>query len=491
MSAAHTTIQRRLMQMLLLISVVVALLTGGTLIVHDAITFRRQAAGEIASIGKLIAANSTAALAFDNAGDAAEVLATVAADSRILAAGLYERDGSLFAHFEVDDGQPALPPAPGADGARFSPPHLVSVQPVLLAEERIGTLYLRANLAPVYGRLFWYGSLVACVVVLALGVAYVVSRALQRQISEPVVELVRTAREVRQRGDFGVRAVKQRDDELGELTDAFNHMLADLAERDQTLRENEAKITELNAELEARVVRRTAELTAVNQELEAFSYSVSHDLRAPLRHIDGFTQMLKKRVESTIDDTSRRYLNTIMASAQRLGVLIDELLVFSRMGRVEMQRLTVDNAGLVETVRRELEHDINGRDIVWSIDDLPAVAGDPTMLRQVWQNLLGNAVKYTRHRPRAEITVSHRVDPEKGDVFLVRDNGAGFEMQYAHKLFGVFQRLHRDAEFEGTGIGLANVRRMIQRHHGSVGAEGIPGEGATFWFSLPRPRPDP
>jgi PAS domain S-box-containing protein len=236
---------------------------------------------------------------------------------------------------------------------------------------------------------------------------------------------------------------------------------------------------------EEEIIRQKKELEAANKELEAFSYSVSHDLRAPLRHVDGFVDLLRKQSAEKLDERGRRYLDIIADSARRMGALIDDLLVFSRMSRTDLRRAKVASESLVHEVRDAIQGEIRGR-VVWKVDRLPQVEADTAMLRQIWANLIGNAIKYSRTRDPAEIEIGC-TDSGNGEfVFFVRDNGVGFDMKYVDKLFGVFQRLHRSDEFEGTGIGLANVRRIVSRHGGRTWAEGKVDGGATFFFSLPK-----
>lgn len=243
----------------------------------------------------------------------------------------------------------------------------------------------------------------------------------------------------------------------------------------------EKQVKELNRQLEGKV----EQVSDVNRELEAFSYSVSHDLRAPLRHIAGFAGKLERHLGERLDEKGHHYLEVISSAAQRMAQLIDDLLVFSRLGRGAMRMQPVDMQSLVEEARALTETDAAGRRIDWKIAPLPVVVGDENMLRTVWQNLIGNAVKYTGQRELAKITVDTSRAPGGDYQFTVADNGAGFDMEYAGKLFGVFQRLHRASEFPGNGIGLANVRRIVARHGGRVWAEGEPGQGARFHFSLP------
>ena len=254
----------------------------------------------------------------------------------------------------------------------------------------------------------------------------------------------------------------------------------DITER----KRREEEIQGLNQEL----AKRSAELESINKELEAFAYSISHDLRAPLRHMASYTELLKKRASSVVDEKSNHYMGMILDSAKRMGNLIDDLLAFSRIGRADTQKTLFNLAQLVKEALTEVRQDTEGRNIAWKIGALPEFYGDRSMLRLVLVNLFSNAVKFTRPRAQAEIEIGC-ANGNKGElVVFVRDNGVGFDMKYVNKLFGVFQRLHDSDSFEGTGIGLATVQRIIHRHGGKVWAESLVDNGATFYFSAPRPQ---
>ncbi len=248
-------------------------------------------------------------------------------------------------------------------------------------------------------------------------------------------------------------------------------------------RKAEEAVRQLYAELERRVIQRTAELQESNKELEAFSYSVSHDLRAPLRALDGFSQAVLDDFGPQLPDECQRYLKTIRYSAQQMGALIDALLEFSRFNRQELNKRTIDTGQLVRSALDELGFPWPERQVEIRVGDLPVSSGDPVLLKQVWMNLLSNALKYTNKREKAEIEIG-RIKIHGTEAFFVRDNGTGFDMRYAGKLFGVFQRLHRMEDYEGSGVGLAMVQRIVNRHGGRVWADAVVDRGATFYFTL-------
>jgi signal transduction histidine kinase len=335
-------------------------------------------------------------------------------------------------------------------------------------------------------------KLVLVIVVIVFLLCGVIAFSIAKSISVPIKALTEGA-EIIGSGNLDYKIGSDRKDEIGQLSRSFDKMTGDLkkitSSRDELNREiaerkrAEEEILRLNEDLKNHVVR----LEESNRELDAFSYSVSHDLRSPLRHMTGFMELLQKRSWSQMDETNRHYMTIISDSSKRMGMLIDDLLAFSRIGRSEMGTVVIRFKKLVQETIRELREDAKERDIAWKIGDLPDIYGDPSLLRLVLVNLISNALKFTRTRPRAEIEIGC-TEEEVEFFFFIKDNGVGFDMDYAEKLFGVFQRLHHRDEFEGTGIGLANVRRIVSRHGGRAWAVGSPDQGATFYFSLPKAR---
>jgi signal transduction histidine kinase len=482
-------IRRRLMTITLVTCGAVSLLTCASFFAYEFFTFRQTIIANISSMGSILASNSTAALTFANSDDAGEVLAALQAEPHIRAASLYDENGKLFAQYPANMPSETFPAAPEGDGHRFNGGHLISYQPVVYGSKRLGTLYLKSDLDAMYERFRLYGLITVVIVAASFLLAYALSRHLQRQISQPVLALADTARAVADHGDYSVRAPRIGTGEFVVLTDAFNQMLDRIRESDSALREREEQLQSLNAELEQRVQERTHKLKEANKELEAFSYSVSHDLRAPLRAIDGFSRILLEEHAEKLDEDGKRVLAVIRSNTQNMGRLIDDLLAFSRLSRKQIEAAPVDMHNLASEVFQQLKSGVADQNIQFNLGPLPDSVGDPVLIRQVLVNLLSNAVKYSR--PRAQVVIDVNGRRENGDcIYYVKDNGVGFDMTYAKKLFGVFQRLHSVEEFEGTGVGLAIVQRIVQRHGGHVWAEGKVDQGATFYFSLPKESKD-
>jgi signal transduction histidine kinase len=310
----------------------------------------------------------------------------------------------------------------------------------------------------------------ALIALVLLTIATIVGWILSRKLTTPLRQVTEAAEAVAESRP-AVRIDLGRRDELGRLAESFNTMAE--------------KVEHARAELEHRVEVRTAELSTANRELEAFSYSVSHDLRAPVRAISGFVQILEEDHSDKLDADGRRSLERVKVNARRMGQLIDDLLAFSQIGRTPMVRQRVDMAQLARSVVDEAVRTAAPRTIDFMVDTLPPAFAEPSLINQVLVNLVANAVKFTGKRQYASIMIGARPDANGATAYFVRDNGAGFDMRHADKLFGVFQRLHKPEDFEGTGVGLAIIDRVVTRHGGRVWAEGRVNEGATFYFTLP------
>lgn len=718
-------IKRKIVAVNMLVTLAVLVLTVTAFMAYDLTTYRKVLLRNLSTLGRVVADESTAALALESKKSGREILASLRHEPQILAAALYSSKGELFVTYTNSPRPITFPPPPEREESRFEGGQLSLFEPVWQDGTRLGTLYLKADLGVLHRRLVVYSGIAALIVLGSLALALALSERLQKHISEPLITLSDTARQVSERGDFSVRAPWLGGDEVGLLTNAFNQMLTRIQEQTVALRDSEQRlrlaleasrtgtwdwnlqthrivwgnhsnalfglkpgefggsfehfvslvlpedrdmvreevrqaieqsrefsceyrvkwpdgsvhdlfsrgrvfadaegkpirmtgvthditarkqqeeirallaaiidsssdaiigkdptgrvvswnagaehmfgytaeemlgesilricspdrqeeeqkvlerarqgetreyetvrirkdgrpvsisltvspirveggqivglssiarditdrkeaerqILRLNAELERRVQARTAELTAANNELEAFTYSVAHDLRAPLRHIDAFTRILAEDFSAQLPPEAKRYLEIVRKGSQNMSRLVDDLLNLARVGRQELKREATPLNEIVEQVIADLKGEIGKRQVEWHVECLPTVDGDPGLLKQVFANLLSNAVKYTRPRNKAVIEVGQRRMNGNSAIY-VRDNGVGFSMNYADKLFGVFQRLHRSEEFEGTGVGLAIVERVIRRHGGRVWAESELDQGATFYFTL-------
>jgi signal transduction histidine kinase len=473
----NAPIQKKLLRIILLINGIVLLVACIAFFVYEYYIFRKGTIEKLTTIALITAANSTAALAFENTEDAAEILATLKTEPHIVSAGIYNTKGTIFSKYVKDSANLDFPANPQPGQYHFRNSFLEGSEPIMLEGKQLGTLYLRSDLGAMYEWMRLYTTVVGFVLIASLLLAYLLVKILKKNISAPIIALARTAEVISNKHDFTVRAVKVGNDEVGTLTNAFNEMLEQIQQRDATLRE-------FNENLEQKIRDRTKQLESVNKELEGFSYSVSHDLRAPLRAIIGYSAMLEEDYADKLDDEARRITAVIKSNTAKMGQLIDDLLAFSRMSRQDMAKATVDMSVVVTEVKEALAAQFNFNRIHWKIEPLPIVPANANMIKQVWINLISNAIKYSSKREIAQVEIG-AFSQNGNTVFFVRDNGAGFNQQYAEKLFKVFQRLHSATEYEGTGIGLALVEKIISKQGGSVWAEGEEDKGACFYFSLP------
>ena len=466
----------------MLVSGAALLLAGITFFAYDFYTFRQTIVQNLSTQAQMIGSNSVSALTFDDPQAAQSTLTALRAAPNIVSAIIYSADGHAFASYWRDQSgdlpkQPAIPSG-RTEAASFANGQITLTRRVVFQGAPVGTVYIESDLGEMHARQQRFALIVGFVLVASLIAALFVSRISQKTISKPIVGLAEVARSVSRDRKYSVRATRDRETgELGTLIDAFNEMLAQIQERDGALEK-------ARDELERRVQIRTRELEAANGELEAFCYSVSHDLRAPLRGIDGFSQALLEDYGDQFDPTGKDYLERIRAAARRMAALIDDLLTLSRITRADIRRAPIDLSQLANAVSAEFRRSEPERNVEVVIEPRLRAEGDSTLIRTILENLMGNAWKFTSKRQDARIEIG-RTEINETSAFFVRDNGAGFDQAYTDRLFGAFQRLHAATEFPGTGIGLASVLRIIHRHGGRIWAEGEVNRGATFYFSLP------
>lgn len=473
--------------MICLISLVSLFVASAAFISYDRYAYKEKMVHELTILSRIIASRSSAAVAYTDSYQVRQNLDTLGANNTIFSACVTNELGELVAMWSRDVAQPIEQSGEPIAGvtclarqnfiSRFSSDYLDILQPILWEEtQRIGELHIRVELTDLDKRFKVFSVVLFMIVLLATLVAILLSSKIQRFISEPLLGLTRIADQITSQKDYSVRAETDRHDELGQLVHAFNAML-------ETIQQQNKALVEINENLESEVDARTAELKLTNKELEAFTYSVSHDLRSPLRSVDGFSAALLEDCASQLDQQGLDYLTRMRAASQRMGKLIDSLLYLSRVSRQDMVSKAVDLADIAREIADGLRIVHPNRDVELLAPDCLMAHGDKDLLYIVIDNLLRNAWKYTGKKTHAVIELGS--EERQGEtVYFVRDNGAGFDMKYADKLFGPFQRLHRSDEFEGLGIGLATVARIVHRHGGEIWAEGEVDAGAVFYFTL-------
>ena len=482
------SLRHKFVALVLLTTLVALLVALVAMAAYDLRAYHRDLVDDMHTQAALLGRNSAAALTFDDPRVAQENLGLLRIRPQVAAAAIYDARGALFARYQREGGG-AVPARAEAQGERVEGRELLVFRRLASGGEVLGTVFLRADYE-LLKRMLDYAGIGAAVLALALLVAWLMAARMQRIVIHPILDIARIARDVVGRGDYSIRAQKLSEDEVGALVDSFNAMLAEIERRTGALQREvaeraraEGEVLRLNEALEGRVRERTAQLEAANHELEAFCYSVSHDLRAPLRAIDGFSQALVEDHGASVPEGGRRYLARIQASAKRMGQLIEDLLNLSRVSRGGLERAPVDLGEMARQVLAELQQQEPQRSVEVQIQDGMRVAADSRLLRAALENLLANAWKFTAKTAQPHIEVGAQRG-DSGTVYFVRDNGAGFDMAYADKLFGAFQRLHAVNDFPGTGIGLATVQRIVNRHGGRIWADGKVGKGAAFFFTL-------
>ncbi len=464
---------------MLLVSIVtltVLTLMTGLLIAYESYTFREGVRKNITTTAKIVAERSKSAVLFRDDSALKDTVNALRSNESILLACIYDADVNVLAFFNREAHTNHCPRRPHLTTYKYQNGLLLLEENISLNDELLGAVYLEVSLIDVSTHIQNYLLFTSIVGVIVFVIVYLLTSVLQNQISAPLVQLKVVAKRIAKNRDYSLRAEQSSRDEIGELVDAFNQML-------QEIQNQNAMIVENSETLEAEINERTRELKNTNAELEAFSYSVSHDLRAPIRAIVGFTQALVEDCGEQLDDIALDHISRVTTAGHKMDELITSLLHLSRVTRKALNEQPVDLSALAAESLKSLADANPDRKAQITIQHGMTDIGDIKLLRVVMDNLLGNAWKYTQKEKQPVIEFG-RIQETTTTVYFVRDNGAGFDMNYKDRLFTAFQRLHTDDEFEGTGIGLATVARIIHRHHGDIWATSTTGEGSTFFFTL-------
>jgi signal transduction histidine kinase len=495
-------IRRKLVAITMVVTCGALVLASAALILSDRARFRREMENDLTILGQIVANNSTAAVTFGDQKAAAETLGALIAKPPIVAAAMYTGNGRLLAFYRRAGETRPLPPRPGKDGPAAAAGSLGVFLPVMLQGERVGTVYLESDFSEMNARLRLQTATVSAICLVSALAALVLSSGLQQLISRPILHLAQTAQAVSERQDYSIRAVKQTTDELGQLVDAFNQMLQQIQERDSALsrakEELEGRVEErterLRQELgerrraEQELADRNMELHRSNQDLDDFAYIASHDLKEPLRGIHNFAAFLLEDYGERFDEEGRSKLETLTRLSRRMEVLIDSLLHFSRLGRVDLAIEDADLNEVVAEVADSLGISLRENGVEIRVPrPLPVVRCDRVRVRELYHNLIINAMKYN---DKAEKWIEVGALPADGGgppALYVRDNGIGIQEKHFDAIFRIFKRLHgRDRFGGGTGAGLTIVKKIVERHNGRIWVESAVGEGTAVYFTLER-----
>jgi len=461
----------------IMISTFLAMFALSSLFVYQQYnTYKKQLSEEITTITKIIADRSNAAILFADQQTLRETLSSLALHKYILLGCTYSAEGHLLAKYLKPKSQLACPININSSIHSFIQNDFQVSEPIILDGNEEGLVYIRTSTEQLKSSIkatLLNILLLSSLIILA---ALLFARYIQRFISTPLVQLQKVAHKVTEDHDFSFRVRKKNNDEIGELVEAFNTMLETISEQNKVIEEN-------TNNLETKVHERTEELAIANRELEAFSYSVSHDLKAPLRIIEGFSRALEEDYGDQLDETAQDYLTRVRVGSFKMSQLITNLLQLSKVTRQELSKEKIDFSKLTNKIAKSIIDQDNERTTHISIQENMTAMGDTNLVEILLDNLIGNAWKYSRKNPEARIEVGMR-EHLGTNIYYVRDFGSGFDMKYADQLFKPFNRLHSPEEFEGTGIGLATVSRIIERHHGKVWAESDPNTGTVFFFTL-------
>lgn len=487
-SSHNMTINHKLVLIIMLTCVATLIIAGGTFTGYEWNILRQLMVMNLSAQAETLAETCKAAVAFDDAEDAKETLSSLRVSSSIVFGGVYDQDGELMsAYYRYGADKGVQPTKVREDGYEFRGDYLTVFKKIILDGEIIGKVCVRSDLEPLRRMLFSSVKIILIIVGVSLLAAYFISSRLQSVVSRPIIKLTKLAKAISEGKDYSVRGVKVSNDEIGLLIDAFNEMLDEIQHRDEAL-------VEANKELEAKVAERTADLEGMieklnqsNRQLQEFTYVASHDLREPLRKISAFGQLLAASLSDKLESDDRENLEFMIDGANRMQMMIEALLTYSRITTKGVEFEPVDLNVVVDELKSfELAVKIEETHSEVEVPEpLCCVNADPTQVRQLLQNLIANGLKYQKSESTPRITIRSTVQDNEMVRVEVQDNGIGIHEDQYENVFTMFRRLHTRQEYEGTGIGLAVCKKIVDRHGGEIGVDSVYGEGSTFWFTMP------